>query len=120
MFNLSIAVLFTLKAVCNILILELCQLVCGQFRQERKVLWIMKYIIALIAVTITVIIAKIVISRHVWKCSECDHRFKVKWYWGASLSFHNGDKRVLKCPKCKKPTWCKIDDNDTVETDDII
>lgn len=78
----------------------------------RKVLWIMKYIIALIAVTITVIIIKIVISRHVWKCSECDHRFKVKWYWGANLSFHNGDKRVLKCPKCKKPTWCKIDDND--------
>ena len=71
----------------------------------------MEIIITLIAVIIAVIIAKTIVARHFYKCTECDHRFKVKWFWGASLVPHEGDKRMLKCPKCKRPTWCKTDDN---------
>ena len=70
-----------------------------------KMLWV------LITVPIAVILGKISIARHEYKCTECGHHFRVKWYWGASLSFHEGDRRMLKCPSCKKPTWCKIEDN---------
>ena len=72
---------------------------------------IMELIITLIYVIIAVIIAKIIIARHFYKCTECGHRFKVKWFWGASLGLHEGDMRMLKCPECKRHTWCKIDDN---------
>ncbi len=43
---------------------------------------IMELIITLIYVIIAVIIAKIIIARHFYKCTECGHRFKVKWFWG--------------------------------------
>ena len=71
----------------------------------------MELIITLIGVIISIIIAKIIIARHFYKCTECGHRFKVKWYWGANLGPHDGNQRMMKCLKCKRPTWCKIDDN---------
>ena len=51
----------------------------------------MEIIITLIAVIIAVIIAKMIVARHFYKCTECGHRFKVKWFWGASLGPHEGD-----------------------------
>ncbi len=60
-------------------------------------------------VSVATIISKIMISKHTYTCTECGYKFKVKWYWGASLGPHGNNERYLKCPKCKKCTWCIID-----------
>ncbi len=62
-----------------------------------------------VIIFVAAVIAKIAISKHTYTCTECGHEFKVKWYWGASLGPHNNNERYLKCPKCKKGTWCIID-----------
>lgn len=65
-----------------------------------------------VIISVAVIIAKVAISKHTYTCTECGHRFEVKWYWGASLGAHDNNQRYLKCPKCKKGAWCIIDKDD--------
>ena len=49
---------------------------------------------------------KLEISVGVYKCKECGHEI-VPTYLEALWAMHNGTTRYLKCPKCKKRTWCK-------------
>ena len=56
------------------------------------------------------VLAKVMIAKHSYTCTECNHHFRVKWYKGAILSFHDEKGRLMKCPNCKKHTYCKYDD----------
>lgn len=57
-----------------------------------------------------IIVDKVIIARHSYKCTECDHHFRVKWYKGATIASHDEKGRDMRCPHCKKMTYCKYDD----------
>ena len=42
----------------------------------------------------------------VYKCKRCGHEI-IPTYTEALIAMHFGTTRHLKCPKCKKHTWCK-------------
>ena len=70
----------------------------------------MKLLWGSFVVPLTVKSGKISIAQCEYKCNKCGHRFRVKGYWGVRFGFYK-KRQLLKCPKCKKPTWCKVDDN---------
>ena len=49
---------------------------------------------------------KMEISVGAYKCKNCGHEI-VPTYLQALSAMHMGTTRYLKCPKCKKRTWCK-------------
>ena len=49
---------------------------------------------------------KLEISVGAYKCKNCGHEF-VPTYKQALSAMHLSTTRYLKCPECKKRTWCK-------------
>ena len=49
---------------------------------------------------------KLEVSVGVYKCKNCGHEI-VPTYSQALWAMHRGTTRYLKCPNCKKRTWCK-------------
>ncbi len=49
---------------------------------------------------------KLEVRLGVYKCKNCGHEI-VPTYTQALNAMHMGTTRYLKCPKCKKRTWCK-------------
>ncbi len=49
---------------------------------------------------------KLEVSVGVYKCKNCGHEI-VPTYLEALWASHLGTTRYLKCPNCKKRTWCK-------------
>lgn len=49
---------------------------------------------------------KLEVSVGAYKCKNCGHEI-VPTYMQALNAMHRGTTRYLKCPKCKKRTWCK-------------
>ncbi|MBQ8468128.1 MAG: helix-turn-helix domain-containing protein [Clostridia bacterium] len=49
---------------------------------------------------------KLEVSVGSYKCKNCGHEF-VPTYSQALWAMHMGTTRHLKCPNCKKHTWCK-------------
>ena len=49
---------------------------------------------------------KLEISVGVYKCAKCEHEI-VPSFPAALCAMHMGTTRYLKCPKCKKRSWCK-------------
>ncbi|MBE6600245.1 MAG: helix-turn-helix transcriptional regulator [Ruminococcaceae bacterium] len=49
---------------------------------------------------------KLEVSVGAYKCKNCGNEF-VPTYMQALNAMHRGTTRYLKCPKCKKRTWCK-------------
>lgn len=49
---------------------------------------------------------KLEVSVGAYKCKNCGYEI-VPTYSEALLAMHKGTTRHLKCPKCKKRTWCK-------------
>ena len=49
---------------------------------------------------------KLEVSVGVYKCKKCGCEI-VPTYSQALLAMHKGTTRYLKCPNCKKRTWCK-------------
>ena len=49
---------------------------------------------------------KLEVSVGAYKCKNCGHEF-VPTYKQALNAMHMGTTRYLKCPQCKKRTWCK-------------
>ena len=49
---------------------------------------------------------KLEISVGAYKCKNCGHEI-VPTYSEALWAIHSGTTRFLKCPHCKKRTWCK-------------
>ena len=49
---------------------------------------------------------KLEVSVGAYKCKNCGHKI-VPTYSQALWAMHNGTTRYLKCPECKKRTWCK-------------
>ena len=68
-------------------------------------------VIAVLAITIIFLIPcfyalKLEVSVGSYKCKNCGHEI-VPTYKAALFAMHRGTTRYLKCPKCKKRTWCK-------------
>lgn len=49
---------------------------------------------------------KLEVSVGTYKCNNCGHEI-VPTYQQALWAIHRGTTRYLKCPNCKKRTWCK-------------
>ena len=49
---------------------------------------------------------KLEVSVGAYKCKNCGYEI-VPTYMQALNAMHRGTTRFLKCPKCKKRTWCK-------------
>lgn len=49
---------------------------------------------------------KLEISVGAYKCKNCGHEI-IPTYSEALWAMHRGTTRYLKCPNCKKRTWCK-------------
>ena len=49
---------------------------------------------------------KLEVSVGAYKCKKCGHEI-VPTYTEALNAMHMGTTRYLKCPCCKKRTWCK-------------
>ena len=49
---------------------------------------------------------KLEVNTGVYKCKKCGHEF-VEKYSKALFAMHLGTTRYLKCPECKKHSWCK-------------
>ena len=49
---------------------------------------------------------KLEVSVGAYKCKNCGHKI-VPTYSEALWAMHRGTTRYLKCPECKKRTWCK-------------
>ena len=49
---------------------------------------------------------KLEVSVGAYKCKNCGHEI-VPTYSEALWAMHKGTTRYLKCPNCKKRTWCK-------------
>ena len=49
---------------------------------------------------------KLEVSVGAYKCKNCGHEI-VPTYSQALWAMHKGTTRYLKCPNCKKHTWCK-------------
>ena len=49
---------------------------------------------------------KLEVSVGVYKCKNCGHEI-IPTYQEALWAMHKGTTRYLKCPNCKKHTWCK-------------
>jgi hypothetical protein len=43
-----------------------------------------------------------------YHCPKCGSVFRVKWY-AFSTWYHAGERRVAKCPHCKRKGFCKYD-----------
>ena len=68
-------------------------------------------VVAVFAITIIFLIPcfyalKLEVSVGSYKCKNCGHEI-VPTYKAALFAMHRGTTRYLKCPKCKKRTWCK-------------
>ncbi len=76
-------------------------------------------------ITITIIIILLVLvpvliylSKTIYVCDKCGCRFRLKWY-KCMFSIHMNDDRYLKCPKCKKKSWCSPSYNQNGNNIDI-
>lgn len=49
---------------------------------------------------------KLEVSVGAYKCKNCGHEI-VPTFRQALMAMHRGTTRYLKCPDCKKRTWCK-------------
>ena len=49
---------------------------------------------------------KLEVSVGAYKCKNCGHKI-IPTYSEALWAMHRGTTRYLKCPNCKKRTWCK-------------
>ena len=68
---------------------------------------------AIVAISLTVLFLipcfyalKLEISVGAYKCTSCEHEFTPS-FPAALCAMHMGTTRYLKCPKCKKRSWCK-------------
>lgn len=43
-----------------------------------------------------------------YHCPKCGRAFRVKWY-AFSTWYHDDERRVAKCPYCKRKGFCKYD-----------
>jgi len=68
------------------------------FSQSYDVEWYVIAIPTAIVVGATLIITGAVLSKNVYVCSKCGHRFHPKWW--QTLTIHVGSDRLFKCPKC--------------------
>ncbi len=101
-----------IRSVCAILLaalltLSLTSCRVNWFDTHYDVQW---WVIAIPSATIILaawLITGLSVSKKKYRCPNCNHCFKPKW-WRAALSVHFNSDRVLKCPNCGKKGFCKV------------
>ena len=64
------------------------------------------WFVVAIPVAIVFVIAHIHVMSGTYVCPECGTEFKPKWYQ-ISAYLHFMGERLIKCPNCKKTSFCK-------------
>ena len=91
---------FFCTAVGASLLLTACE--ANWFGETVDVPW---YFIA-IPLCLVIVISYLVLMNTTFVCPSCEAEFKPKWYQ-LSVGIHHMNKRLLKCPKCGKRSFCK-------------
>ncbi len=81
-----------------------CEFEVHWFDRHAHVPW---YVIVVPCVVIFAI-AHICFIRHTYRCPKCEHTFRPRWYETSSW-IHDGNRRVVKCPKCGRRGFCSIE-----------
>ena len=68
----------------------------------------MPWWIGAILVGLVFLIAHLYCVTRKYHCPKCGNTFRVKWY-AFSTWYHTEDRRVAKCPHCKRKGFCKYD-----------
>ena len=92
--------LLCLIMFCSALLLCSCKV--NWFTTTIDVPW---YFIAIPVLVLFVVLYIAIISK-TYVCPECNTEFKPKWHQ-FSVCVHFGNKRVLRCPNCKRKGFCK-------------
>ena len=93
-------VLLSLIIFCSTLFLCSCKV--SWFTTTIDVPW---YFIAIPVLVLFVVLYIAIISK-TYVCPECKTEFKPKWHQ-FSVCVHFGNKRVLRCPNCKRKGFCE-------------
>lgn len=93
----------SLILLCALLPLTFSSCTVNLIGKTVEVPW---YVLA-IALAIVFVLVYMRLLSQTYICPHCNEEFKAKWYQ-FSVSLHYMDKRMLKCPKCKKRSFCKI------------
>ena len=97
--------MWTILTVCLIGLLAGCAVVAFTIPEG---VW---QFVIIIAICIVFLIPcfyalKLEVSVGAYKCKNCGHEI-IPTYSEALWAMHRGTTRYLKCPNCKKRTWCK-------------
>lgn len=95
------------SAVCSLLMLSSCDVHVGN--QHADVPWYVIAIPTVIFLAIVFTITGYCLKKHTYKCPECSEEFHPKLFSSAIL-YSNGQEALLKCPKCKKRSYCRKTD----------
>lgn len=66
-------------------------------------------IASIIFLLVLVLIKGLTLSKHKFKCSQCNKEFYPKWYQ-VMFETHSGEYFRIKCPHCKKKKYHKAID----------
>lgn len=99
------------KSMIVIMIVSLVALFSGLFICSFLIPEGVWQILAVIAIAIIFLIPcfyalKLEVSIGAYKCNKCGTEI-IPSYQEALNAMHMGTTRLLKCPRCKKRTWCK-------------
>ncbi len=99
------------KSMWVILAVSMTALIIGSFLVSFFISETIWQLVSVIGLSILFLIPcfyvlKLEVSVGTYKCKNCGYKI-VPTYQEALFSMHMGTTRYLKCPNCKKRTWCK-------------
>lgn len=83
--------------------MDIFYLLAAQTRHFAMPWWIGAILVGLVF-----LIAHLYCVTRKYHCPKCGNTFRVKWY-AFSTWYHTEDRRVAKCPHCKRKGFCKYD-----------
>ena len=93
-------------AALNSVLLSSCEV--HWFSKSYDVEWYFVLIPSVLFIGAALCVAGCVISKSIYVCPECGHRFHPRFF-AAMFSIHVGSDRLFKCPECGKKSMCPKD-----------
>lgn len=73
--------------------------------KSYEVQWWVNAVLIFLILSVTFIVAGLIISKTKYSCPKCNGIFYPKW-WKAAFSIHMNSDRVFKCPHCGRRGFC--------------
>ncbi len=98
---------FSLASCAFIVLLSLCSCQVNVSSATYDVPWWIIIVPTVVFIFVVWYAVGKYISKKKYVCPSCHKTFYPKW-WGAAFSLHVNDDRALKCPHCKKKSFCHL------------